>query len=187
MELTIHAPAMAPTGSKALLDGIAEDLGFVPNLAATVAASPALLAAFDGLRRAVGSGELDPALRETAGVAVGVAVDNAYGVAFHSTVLSRLGTGDDEIDRMRAGDEPTDLRGAAVYALARELVLTRGKVADDTVRRATDAGLSTADILEVVAECTFAGLVGVIDNLARRVELDEFLQPRAWTAAVGTR
>lgn len=187
MELTIQAPGMAPAGSKALLESIAADLGFVPNVFATVAASPALLAAFDGLRRAVGSGELDPALRETAGLAVGVAADNAYGVAFHSTVLTRLGTGNDEIDRMRAGDEPADPRGAAVYALARELVLTRGKVADDTLRRATRAGLSTADILEIVAECTFAGLVGVIDNLAERVELDEFLQPRAWTAAGGAR
>jgi len=32
----------------------------------------------------------------------------------------------------------------------------------------------------LVLECTFAGLVGTIDNLADRVELDEFLTPRAW-------
>jgi alkylhydroperoxidase family enzyme len=182
MELTIHTTATAPAQSKALLEGIAEDLGFVPNLAGTVAASPALLAGFDGLRRAVGSGQLDPVLRETAGVAVGVAVDNEYGVAFHSTVLSRLGSTDEEIERMRAGEEPADARAAAVYALARELVLTRGKVAAETVARAADAGLSTGDILEVVAECTFAGLVGVVDNLAGRVELDEFLRPRQWAA-----
>jgi hypothetical protein len=31
-----------------------------------------------------------------------------------------------------------------------------------------------------VAECTFAGLVGVMDNLADRVDLDGFLMPRAW-------
>jgi hypothetical protein len=35
-------------------------------------------------------------------------------------------------------------------------------------------------ILEIVAECTFAGLVGVVDNLADRVELDEPFVPRAW-------
>lgn len=180
MDLTIHTTATAPAQSKAVLEGIAEDLGFVPNLAASVAASPALLAGFDGLRRAVGGGELDPVLRETAGVAVGVAADNRYGVAFHSTVLTSLGVADEEVERMRSGDEPADSRGAAVYALARELVLTRGKVADGTVRRATEAGLSAGDILEVVAECTFAGLVGTIDNLAGRVPLDDFLQPRAW-------
>jgi len=119
-------------------------------------------------------------LRETTGVAVGVAADNRYGVAFHSTVLAGLGVADEQIERMRAGDEPADPSGGAVYALARELVLSRGKVADGTIRRATEAGLSAADILEVVAECTFAGLVGTIDNLASRVPLDDFLQHRAW-------
>ena len=152
----------------------------MPNLAATVAESPALLAAFDGLRRAVGSGGLDPVLRETAGVAVGVAVDNRHGAAFHSTVLSRLGVDQTEIERMRAGHEPVDSRTAAVYALARELVLTRGKAADGAVGRARDVGLTDAEILEV-AECTFAGLVGLVDNLAGRVELDEFPRPSRWT------
>ena len=41
-------------------------------------------------------GELDPVAREVAGVAVGVAVDNRYGVAFHSTVLGRLGVDEAE-------------------------------------------------------------------------------------------
>jgi alkylhydroperoxidase family enzyme len=180
MDLTIHTPATAPAQSKALLEGIAEDLGFVPNLAATVAASPALLAGFDGLRRAVGGGDLDPVLRETAGVAVGVAADNRYGVAFHSTVLAGLGVADEQIERMRTGEEPDDVRGGSVYALARELVLSRGKVADGTIQRAIAAGLSAGEILEVVAECTFAGLVGTVDNLAGRVPLDDFLKSRAW-------
>ena len=34
-----------------------------------------------------------------------VAVDNAYGVAFHSTVLGRLGVDDGDIEAMRSGDE----------------------------------------------------------------------------------
>jgi alkylhydroperoxidase family enzyme len=173
----------APEESGPLLDGIVADLGVLPNLIAVIAESPALLAAFDGMRRAVGSGELNPVHREAAGVAVGVAVDNHYGVAFHSTVLGRLGAAEEEIERMRAGDEPADEPTAAVYALARALVLHRGKVDDAAVERAAAAGLSTAQILEVVAECAFASLVGLVDNLAGRVPLDEFLRPRAWAAA----
>jgi alkylhydroperoxidase family enzyme len=81
---------------------------------------------------------------------------------------------------MRSGSAPSDARAAAVHDLARSIALGRGKVDDTTVARATSAGLSKAEILEVVAECTFAGLVGVVDNLAGRVELDEFLVARAW-------
>jgi alkylhydroperoxidase family enzyme len=180
MHLTIHTRDTVPEGSRALYDGIAGDLGFVPNLAAAIAESPVLLAGFDGLRRAVGAGGLDPVLRETAGLAVGVAVDNHYGVAFHSTVLGGLGVADDEIDRMRSGQAPGDEAGAAVYELARSLVLDRGKLDAAAMDRARAAALTTGCILEVVAECAFASLVGLVVNLAGGVELDAFLAPRAW-------
>jgi alkylhydroperoxidase family enzyme len=180
MQLTIHSTESAPPASRPILESIAQDLGFVPNLAATIAASPTLLSGFDGLRRAVGSGELDATSREVAGVAVGVAVDNHYGVAFHSTVLSKLGVEETEIERMRGGQPPADDRLAAAYDLARQIVVGRGKVDDGAIARAQQAGYCQAEILEIVAECTFAGLVGVVDNLAGRVELDEFLAARAW-------
>jgi alkylhydroperoxidase family enzyme len=180
MHLTIHSTESAPDASKPILDGIAADLGLVPNMAGAAAGAPALLVAFDGLRRAVASGDLDPVAREVAGVAVGVAVDNHYGVAFHSTVLSRLGVEDAEIERMRGNESPSDPKLAAVYELARSIVLDRGKVGDELIAHATAAGLSAEEILEIVAECTFAGLVGTLDNLAGHVELDAFLQPRAW-------
>jgi alkylhydroperoxidase family enzyme len=180
MKLTIHTTESAPPESKPILDGIARDLGLVPNFAAAIAASPALLSAFDGLRRAVGSGDLDAISREVAGVAVGVAVDNRYGVAFHSTVLGSLGLDEAEIERMRDGKPPADARLAAVYDLAQRIAIDRGRVADDLLARAQRAGYGESEILGIVAECTLAGLVGVIDNLADRVELDEFLTPRAW-------
>jgi alkylhydroperoxidase family enzyme len=183
MDLCILTPADAPPASQPLLGGIAADLGFVPNLALTIAASPTLLAGFDGLRRAVADSSFEPVRREIAGLAVGVAVDNEYGVAFHSTVLGRLGLDDRDIDRMRRGDEPADPVHASVYAFARAVVLDRGAVADDVIRRAEAAGLGPADLLQLVTECVFAALVGVVDNLAGRVALDEFLQARAWTAA----
>jgi alkylhydroperoxidase family enzyme len=172
----------APAASQPILDGIAADLGFVPNLAAVTAASPTLLAAFDSLRRTVSDASFDAVHREIAGVAVGVAVDNEYGVAFHSTVLGKLGVDSSDIDAMRAGSEPADPVHAAVYVFARDVAARRGKVADDVVRRAKNAGLTDADLLQLVAECVFAGLVGTVDNLADRVPLDEFLRPRQWAA-----
>jgi alkylhydroperoxidase family enzyme len=183
MNLNVLSPTNVPAASQPLLDGIAADIGLVPNLAAATAASPTLLAAFDALRRSVADPAFNPVHREITGVAVGVAVDNAYGVAFHSTMLAALGVDEAEIDAMRAGSEPSDPVSAAVYAFARQVVLDRGKAADDVVERAHGVGLTDADLLQLVAECAFAGLVGTIDNLAGRVPLDEFLQPRAWKAA----
>jgi alkylhydroperoxidase family enzyme len=181
MNLTPHTVESAPAPSRSTLEGIAQDLGVVPNLAATLAESPSALAAFDALRRAVASADLDPLLREVAGLAVGVAVDNAYGVAFHSTVLTGMGMSDDDIATMRAGQPPTDPLPAAVYDLAQEIVNERGKVNPAAIARVSAHGIPDAQILDVVTECTFAGLVGVVDNLVGRVELDPFLADRAWT------
>jgi alkylhydroperoxidase family enzyme len=180
MDFPILTVETAPAASQPVLEGIAADLGFVPNLAATVAASPTLLRAFDGLRRAVGDKSFDPRLRETVGVAVGVAVDNAYGVAFHSTVLGRLGIAQSDIEAMRQGSEPSGARPAAAYAFAQALVLDRGAVDPSVVERALAAGFTPPDLLQLVAECVFASLVGVVDHLAGRVELDQFLRPQAW-------
>jgi alkylhydroperoxidase family enzyme len=182
MQLDVLTTDTAPVSSRAVLDGIADDLGFVPNLAAVAAASPTLLTAFDGLRRAVGDPTFPPIHREIAGLAVGVVVDNSYGVAFHSTVLASLGVAEGEIDAMRAGGEPSDAVHAAVCRFAREVTVGRGELADDVIEEAYAAGLSDADLLQLVAECTFAGLVGTIDHLAGRVALDPFLQPRQWKA-----
>jgi alkylhydroperoxidase family enzyme len=185
MQLDVLTTDTAPAPSRPILDGIAADLGFVPNLAAVAAASPTLLAAFDGLRRAVGDATFVPVHRELAGLAVGVAVDNAYGVAFHSTVLASLGIDERDIDAIRAGGDPADAVHAAVCRFARAVAVGRGKidsVDDDVIEQAQAAGLTDADLLQLVAECTFAGLVGTIDHLAGRVPLDPFLQPRQWKA-----
>jgi alkylhydroperoxidase family enzyme len=180
MQLPIHSVDSAPAESRVLLEGIASDLGVIPNLAATAAASPALLAGFDGLRRAVASTKLDPVLREVTGLAVGVAVDNHYGVAFHSTMLAGLGVDEADISTMRQGGAPAEPVAAAVHAFAREAAIGRGKVAEGTMQSVLDAGLSTDAILEVLLEVSFASVVGLIDNLAGQVELDGFLAGRHW-------
>ncbi|HKY67339.1 MAG TPA: carboxymuconolactone decarboxylase family protein [Acidimicrobiales bacterium] len=182
MRLPVHSLETAPAESRPIMDGIAADLGLIPNLAATAATSPALLAGFDGLRRAVATTKLDPVLREVTGLAVGVAVDNHYGVAFHSTMLASLGVDEADIAAMRSGQAPSDGTAAAVHHLARELALGRGRVPDATVAAVAEAGLDAEAILEIVLESTFAALVGTIDNLADHVDLDDFLTPRAWTA-----
>ena len=182
MNLHVLTSDNTPAASRPILDGIAADVGFVPNLAAVTAASPTLLSAFDALRRIVSEPTFEPVHREIAGLAVGVAVDNAYGVAFHSTMLGVLGVDAADIDAMRAGSEPNERVHAAVYRFAHDVAAQRGKVADDVVRRAHDAGLTDSALLQLVAECVFAVLVGIVDNLAGRVALDEFLQPQAWKA-----
>ena len=136
MDLPIHTMQDAPAASRAVLEGIAADLGLVPNLAAVAAGSPALLAGFDGMRRAVGATGLDPVLREVAGLAVGVVVDNRYGIAFHSTMLAGLGMSGSDLAAVRSGSPPSDPAAAAVHSLATEAASRGGDVTDQTISSA---------------------------------------------------
>jgi len=178
VELKVHTVDTAPDASGPILEGIRSDVGLVPNFAGAIAESPVLTSAFDGIRRAVAG--MNPVHREVTGIAVGVAVDNHYGVAFHSTVAAALGVSEDDLALMRAGSAPGDPRLAAVYGFARDLVVNRGKASADGL---AEQGLSTGEILDVVAECVLASLVGLVDNLAGRIELDPFLEPREWKPA----
>ncbi len=181
MKLTIHTPESAPAASVPILDGIREQIGLTPNLACVIAESPVTLGAFDGLRRAAAATSIDPVHREIAGLATGVVVDNQYGVAFHSTMLANLGVDGDDIERMRAGQAPSEHAPAVVYRLATELASRRGKVADATIAEAKLIGYTPESILELATEVHFASLVGLVDKLAGRVELDGFLQDQAWS------
>jgi len=179
VRFAIHTLADAPPASRPLLEGIAADLGLSPNLAGTAAASPALLAGFDCMRRALATTKIDPVLREIAGLAVGVVVDNHYGIAFHSTMLANLGVAEAEIAAMRAGQSPSDAKRAMVHTFATEAAARRGAVDASTIDALAASGLSTEAALELILEVGFASLVGLIDNVAGHVELDGFLAPRA--------
>jgi hypothetical protein len=52
-------------------------------------------------------------------------------------------------------------------------------VDDPILQRAVDQGLTTDQILDVVTVCTFSSLIGIIDNLAGRLPLDDFIRARA--------
>jgi len=84
-DFPIHTVESAPQNSQKLLRGLKEQVGFVPNLVATMAESPTLLEAFLALRAVAASGSLDPVAREVTAIAVGSETACSYCVAAHST------------------------------------------------------------------------------------------------------
>ena len=161
MYLPIHsvhgAPRLAARSSRAS----PPISGFVPNLAAVAAGSPALLAGFDGMRRAVARMGLDPCPLVRTGV--GVVVDNHYGIAFHSR-CSPISGCDDRSRRDPIGR--TRRPGSGRRCTLRRPSLTPRRGDDQTVSSAEAAGLSHDAILEVLLEVAFASLVGLVDSLA---------------------
>lgn len=177
-EFQIHTVESAPQGSQALLRGLHEQVGFVPNLAASMAESPALLQAFLGLRAAA-AGALDPAAREAVAIAVATETGCSYCVAAHSTFALKSGAPRAAVESLRNGAAPEDARLGALARFARAVV-RREHDLDARVQELLKAGLTRAQLLETLVAVAVPMLASSVFALTS-ARLDAAFQPQAWS------
>jgi uncharacterized peroxidase-related enzyme len=159
-------PVTATGKAKDLLDGVQKAFGATPNLMRTMATAPAVLDAYLVFSGALRGGGLPPAVREA--VALAVAGENGCGycASAHTFLAGKAGVAKDELARNLAGAS-ADPRTAAVLALARRIVATRGQVADADLAAARAAGLDDGAIVETVALVALNVLTNYLNNLAQ--------------------
>ena len=143
-------PNTATGRAKELLDGVQAALGATPNLLRTMAQSPAVLDAYLGLSKALSTGVLSAALREQ--IALTVAGENHcdYCASAHTLLGRNAGVAEDELAANLHG-RSSDPHTQAILTLAQAIVAKRGFVSDSDIADARRAGVSDAEITEVVA------------------------------------
>ncbi|MEY4564750.1 MAG: alkyl hydroperoxide reductase AhpD [Pseudomonadota bacterium] len=151
--MTRIAPATldsAPAASVARMQAVQKQLGFLPNMMATMGQAPVVLQGYLGLSEALRAGQLTH--REREGVALAVAQVNGcdYCLAVHSYFGQRVGMTDAEVQAARQG-ESAKPRELAVYQLATRVLLKRGHIGDAGMADARATGLDDGLVLEVVA------------------------------------
>jgi uncharacterized peroxidase-related enzyme len=169
----------APQGSRPILQGLIDEVGFVPNLAAAMAESPTYVDAFTSLRSIYREGTLTPIEREL--VALAVAVESAcdYCVAAHSTFATMHGAPQPALDALRTGETPEDRRLAALSTLARQVVRQRGQVSQAEVSAFLDAGFTPAQLLEALVGIAMTTLSSQMFHLAQ-TPIDDVFRAQAW-------
>jgi uncharacterized peroxidase-related enzyme len=177
-----HTIDSAPEQSKDALRALEKGLGFVPNLAAAMAESPALVTGFVDLRVALGNTELTGVEREIVALAVAIENDCAYCMAAHSTFALMQDADEEAVRAARSGEAPDDPRLGAVYRFARAMVAAKGRVSDEETRALLEAGYSRRAVLDVVAQIghtTLASLAYAVSDAA----VDDGFAVQAWTTA----
>src|SRR5262245_61308727 len=178
----VHTVESAPVASRPFLEGLKSKVGFVPNLAATMAGSPALIAAFESLRSIVRSGTFTGAERETIALATSFENDCSYCMAAHTTFAQLENAPADALEALRAGAVPrAHPRLAALAAFARKLVASRGFVSDTDVEALRRAGFSQEQVLEVLAVVAATSLANHVHNLAH-TPVDPQFRANEWKA-----
>lgn len=180
--LTQHTIDSAPQGSQAILKGAQAQLGFVPNLYATFAESPALLSAYATL-----GGLLDKSSLTPTEVQVVLMTNNrlngcTYCMAAHTTISQGQGLDADVIDALRAGRPLADSKLEALRQFATVINETRGHPTAADLKAFTDAGYTAQTVLEVILGTAFKVLSNYTNHIAD-TPLDAAFAPNAWSPA----
>ena len=181
MTYQVHTMQSAPEASQPVLAQAQQAFGFIPNIAGAIANSPDLLEGFFGLFQQVHSGSFTEAEIQTLLLTNAVTNASSWPVAFHTMLALKEGLTPGDVEAIRNRGLPADAHLAALSALARKLIETRGHVTEDDLAGFIDAGFKreqTLEILGVIAASAITNYAGTITQ----PPLEAFLQPYAWRA-----
>lgn len=177
-----YTPLSAPPGSKAALEAIEERIGFVPNLAGTMAGSPTLVTGFEQLQATLRSTTLTGAEREVVGLTVSHVNNCPYSMAVHSTFGLKQGLAPDVVAALRAGLPLPDQRLQVLHEFALAQVRGGGHVEPAYEHAMEVAGYSEEQVLEVIAQVGYTCIANWVANLCNPA-LDEAFVAQRWLAA----
>ena len=181
-EFTIHTLQSAPQASHEALGALQKNIGFIPNLAGTIAGSATALQGFVSMQSSLRGSSLTPVEREVVGITVSLENTCEYSMAAHSTFALAQGAATEVVAALRAGDELPDARLEALRAFTSELLSERGHVPAAQVSAFLQAGYSEASVLEVITQVAYTMFANLVANIAD-TPVDEAFEPQAWTAA----
>lgn len=180
----VHTIDSAPDGSRQPVAHIVERIGFLPNLAATLAGSLAAIESFSQLQASLRGTTLTALEREVVGITVSFVNTSGYSLAAHSTFARRLGAGDELVDALRSGADVPDARLRALQRFTIALLYTRGHAAQEDVETALAAGYTRAQLLEVVTQVAYTTMANLAANLAETPIDEAFAGSRPDRAAL---
>jgi uncharacterized peroxidase-related enzyme len=178
-KFAIHTHESAPPDSKPLMQGLEQAFGFVPNVSAVLAESPATLKAYMTLSKIFDESAFTPAERQVVILAINEYNECHYCVAAHSILADMHGVSADAIDAIRDGNPIGDPRLEALRDFTRKIVELRGWVKEEDIEQFMAAGFSRAQVLEVILGVALKTISNYANHIAD-TPLDEAFTGAAW-------
>jgi AhpD family alkylhydroperoxidase len=160
---TIHTTQTAPEGSREALAALERNIGFIPNLAGTIAGSPVALAGFVALQTALRGSRLSALEREVVGITVSRLNDAPYSLAAHSVFAAAGGGSPELIAALRAGQPLDDERLESIRRFTED--------------RTEPHGLDAEETLEVITQIAYTTFANLAANVAETPIDDAFAVP----------
>lgn len=150
--------------ARELLGAVEGKLGRVPNLLGTMAHAPAVLKSYLDFSGNLAQSSLSPAVREQIALAVSNANGCGYCVSAHTAMGKAAGLTAEQARAAQSG-EAEDSKAKAILKLSLQLVDKRGWLSDGDIAEAEQAGVSKAELLEVVAVVVFNTMTNYFNHV----------------------
>lgn len=184
-EFAVHTAQSAPDASKPLLEAAQKNMGFVPNLLATMAEAPALLEAYMTLSGIFGKSDLSETERQIILMTNNRLNGCTYCMAAHTTISKKSGVPADVIEALRNNTPIADNKLEALRQFSITVNESRGWPSEVDIEALTAAGYTNQTVLEVVLGTAFKVLSNYTNHIAE-TDVDAAFAPNAWSEADAT-
>jgi uncharacterized peroxidase-related enzyme len=149
-EFEIHTVESAPKESRATLEEVEDQYGFIPNLLRVMAESPQAVRSYWTLGRELNRVSLTPIEQQVVMLTVSLVNRCPYCMAAHSLTARLAGMSDEDIDAIRNCKALGDPRLEALRTFACTITEQRGWVKSAVTEKFLSAGFTKAQVFEVM-------------------------------------
>ena len=180
-EFPLHTIDSAPETSKPILEGTLKNIGFVPNLLAKMAESPALLEGYTTLSGIFDKSDLSATERQIILMTNNRLNQCTYCMAAHTSISKGQKVPDDVILSLRQGTPIADPKLEALRAFTEVIVKSRGWPGQGDVDAFLSAGYTKQTILEVILGTSLKVMSNYANHIAK-TPVDDAFASNVWTA-----
>ena len=177
----VHSSETAPEQSKPIMAAIQKGLGFTPNLIRVMAEAPAAVEAYTTLMDIFERTSFSEVEKQTVALSASFVNECTYCMAAHTTVAGMKGVPADIIERLRTGAKLADPKLAALAALTRSIVETRGWPSEAAKEAFFAAGYGASEYLEVIVGVAMKTIANYVNHAADS-PLDAAFETAKWAA-----
>ncbi|MGL6290186.1 MAG: carboxymuconolactone decarboxylase family protein [Silanimonas sp.] len=146
--ITVPTRDSVSPANQAIFDQLKANLGFVPNLYATLAHSENALGSYLAFQNAKSS--IAGKAREVVNLVVSQVNECAYCLAAHTAIGGMVGFSAEQILEIRSGRASFDAKLDALARLTRSIAINRGRADQKLVEAFFAAGWTTANLVDAI-------------------------------------
>jgi uncharacterized peroxidase-related enzyme len=170
----------APDATKATLEKLKQQNGFIPNLFGIMANSPITLKVYSEMGKLFGETSFSALEKNIIWMTVSITNNCHYCVSIHSMVAAMHKVPDDVIDSIRTNTSINDPKLEALRKFTALMTAKRGWATEQEIADFLAAGYSKEQIQEVVVGIAQKTISNYINHIAK-TQLDESVVPFKWT------